>query len=130
MHASSPHSLVNAAVSTPSVALILSPNDEHLYTTTQLTMICSVFVNAAVDTPIKGATTWSGPNGTLQESRRVHINNTVAYTMSYRSFVTFTNLQSSDSGNYCCSVTVYDSTSSWYIMDSPPTTTCVAMTAG
>ena len=112
------------------MALTLSPNDEPLYTTTQLTMICSVFVNAAVDTPIKGVTTWSGPNGTLQESRRVHINNTIAYTMPYRSFVTFINLQSSDSGNYCCSVTVYNNTLSPYIVDSAPTTTCVAMTAG
>lgn len=112
------------------MVLYLFPNAQHLYTTTRLKIICSVFVDAAVDTSIRAVNTWSGPNGTLEESRRVHISNDVAYTTSYQSSVTFTYLQSSDSGTYTCSVAIYDVFSSSYVMDSAPTAAYITMSAG
>ena len=41
-------SLFPTAVPPPNVVLTLFPNDEHLYTTTQLNMICSVSIDDAV----------------------------------------------------------------------------------
>ena len=113
------------------MVLTLFPNDEHLYTTTKLKMICTVSVDAAiVDTPIRVVNTWSGPNGTLQESRRVGISYNVAYTTSYQSSLTFSYLQSSDSGTYTCSAAIYDASLSLYIMDSRSATADISMSAG
>lgn len=105
------------------------PSDE-LYTTTQLTIICSVLIDAAVDTGVIAVNTWRGPSEALNNSNRVDISNEIAYEKSYQSTVRFDYLQSSDSGTYNCTVTISDTTSSPYIVNSTPLTADITIDAG
>ena len=112
------------------MTLSRSPNYERLYTSSHLTMNCAVQLNPSIDTRIIRNNTWSGPDGVLHGDSRIHISKIIESPTSYRSVLKFVYLKSTDSGNYSCSVTIADATSSSYITDSETVTVGMDIFAG
>ena len=105
-----------------------SPNDEQLYTSTQLNVTCTVLISAAVDTLWTGSDSWSAPRGWLRYG--VNVSRSNGSSSSYLSMIQIDSLQSSDSGLYRCSVAILDGTASRFILGSALTSENVIIDAG
>ena len=111
----------------PPPTLIQYPNDEILYTTTQLHLICSAVINNVDDgTLFNVNSSWTGP-AALNDSR-ISISNKAKSKFVFDSSLFFSYLQSSDSGSYTCAFTA--TSPSPYVVDSETVSTLTAIRAG
>ena len=86
------------------------PIQSVLLSGSSLSLICSVQPHNSVNTPTNVIYSWDGPN-----------TDTVS-TVDDTSVLMISNVVTSDSGDYNCSVTLTDTTDSMYIIDSEPDT--------
>ena len=86
------------------------PIQSVLLSGSSLSLICSVQPHNSVNTPTNVIYSWDGPN-----------TDTVS-TVDDTSVLMISNVVTSDSADYNCSVTLTDSTDSMYIIDSEPDT--------
>ena len=99
------------AVPPPSVNVT---NSSRTYAGTNFNLTCTIELNIAVDTPVVINSTWRGP---VVISAGTHVvasepNGTGA---RYQTILMFRPLNTSDSGNYTCEVTVSQSPESQFI---------------
>ena len=80
--------------------MVTQAPDRILYTEVDLTLTCTIELDAAVDTGVVVTVEWIGPNGTLFGTVPSATSST-----TYQSTVTITSLEMSDSGPYTCTAT-------------------------
>ena len=92
-------------------------NSSGTYAGTNFNLTCTIELNTAVDTPVVVNINWRGPvmipNGT-----RVVASEPTGTGARYRTILIFRPLNTSDSGNYTCEVTVSPSPESQFISGS------------
>ena len=78
-----------------------------LYTEDDLTLTCTIELNAAVDTGVDVTVVWTGPPGDtmLSPDGRITVSEVTGSRPTYQSTVDITSLQMSDSGTYTCTAT-------------------------
>ena len=78
-----------------------------LYTEDDLTLTCTIELNAAVDTGVVVTAVWLGPPGTtmLSTGGRITVSDVTGSRPNYQSTLTVTSLEMSDSGAYTCTAT-------------------------
>ena len=96
--------------SVPSPMVTVSPIEPMLVSGSSLSLICSVQPHNSVNTPTNVIYSWNGPN------------TDTVNTVNDTSVLMISNVVTSDSGDYICSVTLTDTTDSMYIIDSDPDT--------
>ena len=101
----------------PSPVVIVSMMESVLVSGSPLSLICSIHQShTSVTTPTYAIFSWNVPNnGTVNA-----VNDTSVKLM-------ISSVMTADSGDYICSVTLTDSSSSMYIIDSEPVTATVSV---
>ena len=90
-------------VPSPSIYLSRIPDYPiQLFTTNSLVLTCIIEVSDAIDTLVAINTTWSGHSSLFDNRRRVIVSELEGLKPMYETFVTFSSLQSDDSGTYEC----------------------------
>ena len=93
----------------PTLVITGSPRNTSFFQGLDLTFICSITLDEAVDTPVTVQGTWNG-NGTElmdgDEEGRIIISNSLMTTPSYQTTLRFNPLNISDAGTYECAVTI------------------------
>lgn len=79
-----------------------------------ITLTCTIELHSAVDVPVNVSTTWTGPNG-FMEDRIAHC---MATSTTCTSIVVVNPFGRNNSGNYTCVATVSSASNSPFIMDS------------
>ena len=101
----------------PSPVVTVSVMESVLVSGSPLSLICSIHQShTSVTTPTYAMFSWNVPNnGTVNA-----VNDTSVKLM-------ISSVMTADSGDYICSVTLTDSSSSMYIIDSEPVTATVSI---
>ena len=101
----------------PSPVVTVSMMESVLVSGSPLSLICSIHQShTSVTTPTYAIFSWNVPNnGTVNA-----VNDTSVKLM-------ISSVMTADSGDYICSVTLTDSSSSMYIIDSEPVTATVSV---
>ena len=102
------------AVPPPSVNVT---NSSRTYAGTNFNLTCTIELNTAVDTPVVVNSTWCGPLG-IPTGTRVVASEPTETGARYQTILMFRPLNTSDSGNYTCEVTVSPSPESHFIIAS------------
>ena len=102
------------AVPPPSVSVT---NSSENYAGTNFNFTCTIQLITAVDTPVVINSTWHGPLG-LPTGTRVVASAPTGIGARYQTILMFRPLNTSDSGNYTCEVTVSPSPESQFISGS------------
>ena len=105
-----------STVPPPSVSVT---NSSGTYAGTNFNLTCTIELNTAVDTPVVVNSTWHGPVVILSGTRVVASEPTGNGTR-YQTTLMFRPLNTSNSGNYTCEVTVSPSPESQFITASTP----------
>ena len=82
-----------------------SPKLTPILSESSFTLTCTAELNPAVDVPVTVNTVWTGPDGTILTSATR--SEKKSFTL-YASVNTLHSVDSADSGNYTCTVTVED----------------------
>ena len=92
----------------PPIVTVTSSRPEPLYEGTQFFLTCSILLDESVDLEVDVATTWSNSSGMISNTPRTLLSSVLptAADFAYSATLTFDPLQSSDSDDYTCSVTV------------------------
>ena len=92
----------------PPIVTVTSSRPEPLYEGTQFFLTCSILLDESVDLEVDVATTWSNPAGVISNTTRTLLSSVrpTAEDFAYSATLTFDPLQSSDTDDYTCSVTV------------------------
>ena len=98
----------------PSVSVT---NSSGTYAGTNFNLTCTIELNTAVDTPVVVNSTWRGPLG-VPAGTHVIASGPTATGARYQTILMFRPLNTSDSGNYTCEVTVSPSPESQFISGS------------
>ena len=99
------------AVPPPSVNVT---NTSRTYAGTNFDLTCTIELNTAVDTPVVINSTWHGPV-VIATGPRVVASAPTGTGARYQTILMFRPLNTSDSGNYTCEVTVSPSPESQFI---------------
>ena len=102
------------AVPPPSVSVT---NSSGTYAGTNFNVTCTIELNTAVDTPVVINSTWRGPV-MIPTGTRVVASELTGIGARYQTILMFRPLNTSDSGNYTCEVTVSPSPESQFIIAS------------
>ena len=102
------------AVPPPSVSVT---NSSRTYAGTNFNLTCTIELNTAVDTPVVINNTWHGPV-VIPAGTRVVASAPTGTGARYQNILMFRPLNTSDSGNYTCEVTVSPSPESQFIITS------------
>ena len=86
---------------------------------TNFNLTCTVEVNTAVDTPVMVNSSWHGPV-MIPTGTRIVASEPTGTGARYQTILMFRPLNTSDSGNYTCEVTVSPSPESQFITASAP----------
>ena len=92
-------------------------NASRTYAGTNFNLTCTSELNTAVDTPVVINNTWHGPLG-VPAGPRVVASAPTGTGARYQTILMFHPLNTSDSGNYTCEVTVSPSPESQFISGS------------
>ena len=106
--------VVIPTVPPPSVSVT---NSSSTYAGTNFNLTCTIELNTAVDTPVVINSTWRGPV-VIATGTRVVASAPTGTGARYQSILMFRPLNTSDSGNYTCEVTVSPSPGSQFISGS------------
>ena len=92
----------------PPIVNVTSSRPDPLYEGTQFFLTCSILLDESVDLEVDVATTWSNPAGMISNTTRTLLSSVqpTAADFAYSATLTFDPLQSSDTDDYICSVTV------------------------
>ena len=103
--------------SVPSPVVTVSVMESVLVSGSPLSLICSIHQShTSVTTPTYAVFSWNAPNnGTVNAVNDTSVKLKISSVMT------------ADSGDYICSVTLTDSSSSMYIIDSEPVTATVSI---
>ena len=88
-----------------------------------LTLICTIQLNTAVDSNVMVNTSWTRPNAMFASNSRISITNVSESVPPYETTVLFSPLNITDSGNYTCQADVRPNPSSPFIMMNSDTAT-------
>ena len=102
------------AVPPPSVSVT---NSSGTYAGTNFTLTCTIELRTAVDTQVVVNSTWREPLG-IPAGTRVVASAPTGTGARYQTILMFRPLNTSDSGNYTCEVTVSPSPESQFIIAS------------
>ncbi len=91
---------------------------DNVYTSSVLTLNCTVKIHDAVDIEIEVDSNLSGPRGFLLTDSRTAISDVIASRLNYQKTAVLSSLRSLDSGLYYCNVTVRPYVPSEYIIAS------------
>ena len=105
-----------STVPPPSVSVT---NSSGTYAGTNFNLTCTIELNTAVDTPVVVNSTWHGPV-VIPTGTRVVASEPTGTGARYQTILMFRPLNTSDSGNYTCEVTVSPSPESQFIIASTP----------
>lgn len=118
-------------VPTPAVRIIHQPESVQLFTTDSLDLLCLSNVDLAVDIPVQVDIKWLGPStNVISNDSRISVVDTEGAMLEYDSRLSFSSLQSSDSGIYTCTSTAVPMQSSRYIINSNSGSTVTLVDAG
>ena len=106
-----------------SVTLRRIPSTDILSAGINLTLICIIQLNTAVDTNVMVNTSWTGPNATFAFNSRISITNVSESVPPYKTTVLFSPLNVTDSGLYTCQADVRPNLSSPFIVMNSDTAT-------
>ena len=105
-----------STVPPPSVSVTHSSST---YAGTNFNLTCTIELNTAVDTTVVVNSTWHGPV-VIPTGTRVNASEPTSTGARYQTTLMFRPLNTSDSGNYTCEVTVSPSPESQFITGSAP----------
>ena len=105
-----------STVPPPSVSVT---NSSETYAGTNFNLTCTIELNTAVDTPVVVNSTWHGPV-VIPTGTRVIASEPTGTGIRYQTILMFRPLNTSDSGNYTCEVTVSPSPELQFITASTP----------
>ena len=117
--------LLPPPVPSPSVSLSRDPESGILHHGDNLTLTCIIQLDGAIDTGVDVTVLWTGPLGNISPDNLIMISDTV-----YESTVTFSSLETSDSGGYTCTATVGPDPSSEFITESGEGTDTLSIIVG
>ena len=100
-----------------------TPSTDVLSAGINLTLICTIQLNTAVDTNVMVNTSWTGPNAMFASNSRISITDVSESVTPYTTTVLFSPLNITDSGIYVCQADVRPSPSSSFIMMNRDNTT-------
>ena len=103
-----------STVPPPSVSVT---NSSSTYAGTNFNLTCTIELNTAVDTPVVVNSTWHGPVE-IPTGTRIIASEPTGTGIRYQTILMFRPLNTSDSGNYACEVTVSPSPESQFITAS------------
>ena len=106
--------LVAPAVPPPSVSV---SNSSGTYAGTNFNLTCTIELNTAVDTPVVVNSIWRGPV-VIPTGAHVVASEPTGTGARYQTILMFRPLNTSDSGNYTCEVTVSPPPESQFIISS------------
>ena len=91
----------------PPIVTITSSRPDPLDEGTQFFLTCSIILDEVVDIGVTVAPTWSNSSGMISNTSRTLLSSVQQTTsFTYSATLTFDPLQSSDTDNYTCFVTV------------------------
>ena len=93
----------------PSPSVVVYPNYTVLAFGSRLSLSCSISQSLYVDTPTTTSFNWTTPDRRYDR---------VKYVSNYSEEFVIENVETADSGNYVCSVIVYDYWGEFYIIES------------
>ena len=99
------------------------PPDDVLSAGINLTLICTIQLNAAVDTNVMVNTSWTGPTVIFASNSRISITDLNELVTPYKTALLFSPLNITDNGNYTCHADVRPRPSSPFIMMNTDTDT-------
>ena len=97
--------IYNHSVPQPTVHLV-SNKLNPILSGTSLSLTCSIELSSIVDVPLTIITLWTGPEGSMLAPARHAAAVSLTY---YTSTAVYNSVESSDSGNYTCTVTIFGS---------------------
>ena len=119
------------AVPTPVVRIIPEPDTAQLFTTDTLDLLCLCNLDLAVDVPVQVDIKWLGQSASVMSNdSRVSVVDSEGEVLEYNSILSFSSLQSSDSGTYTCTSIVVPLPTSRYIINSDSGSTATTFDAG
>ena len=120
--------LLPPPVPSPSVTLSRDPESGTLRHGDNLTLTCTIRLDEAIDTGIDVTVVWNGPPaGNISPDNPTP---TMDSDTVYESTVTFSFLETSDSGGYTCTATVSPVPPSEFITESGEGTDTLSITVG
>ena len=107
--------LLPPPVPSPSVTLSRDPESGILRHGDNLTLTCTIQLDGAIDTGVDVTVLWTGPPGSISPDNPTP---TMDSGTVYESTVTFSSLETSNSGGYTCTATVSPDPSSEFVAES------------
>ena len=111
----------------PTAVTVMASPDGTIFTSSPLTLTCSIELSEAVNITVTVNTVWSGPPGTQFTTTTSVATRMTATT--YTSTATISSVETSDSGEYTCTATV-SSTSNSFVLASGGATGSTSVTVG
>ena len=121
--------LLPPPVPSPLVNLSRDPESGTLRHGDNLTLTCTIQLDGAIDTGVVVTVVWTGPPGDTVLSPD-NTTPTMDSDTIYESTVTFSSLETSDSGGYTCTTTVSPYPSSEFITESEEGTDTLSIIVG
>ena len=113
------------------VSISHEPDTAHLFTTDTLDLLCLCNVDLAVDVPVEVDIEWLGPStSVISNDSRVSVIDAEGEMLEYNSVLSFSFLQSSDSGSYTCTLIAVPTQASRYVISSDSGSTATTVDAG
>ena len=113
------------------VSIIHDPDTAQLFTTDTLDLVCRCNIDLAVDVPVQVDFKWLGPStSVISNDSRVSVVDVEGAMLEYNSILSFSSLQSSDSGSYTCTSIAAPTQTSRYIINSDSVSTVTTIDAG
>ena len=110
--------LLHSLVPAPTVSISQTPPDNPVYTSSVLTLNCTIEVHEAVDTGIEVNGTFSGPEGVLLTDSRTALSDVIGSKPIYHKIAVLSSLRSSDTGMYYCAAVLHPTLQSGLIISS------------
>ena len=101
--------------SVPPPVINVSHNKEVLYAGTNVSLICSISLDSAVDSDVSPVVKWYMGSRQLTNTTKLVISPTINSTSSFISNLTLTPLTDEDQGNFTCKAQVQSSNNNYVI---------------
>ena len=98
--------MFHSVVPDPTVSVLQTPPNNPVYTSSVLTLRCTIIIHEAVDTEIEVDSSFSGPGGVLFTNYRTTVSDVISSKLIYQKTAVLSSLRSLDTGIYNCIATV------------------------
>ena len=98
--------ILPSIVPAPAVSVYLNTNDDSVYQGTKLIITCTATVDSGVNTRINVNMMWSSEPAKIMTGQYIAISETSSSGLEYTSTVTIRPVNTTDSANYTCTVSV------------------------